>query len=81
MGIQECSMSQRDYLEKSLQPYYKYVGFSDIKDLDQEVGIFYDKQRFIMVECGFKFICETKKNISKQPLGSTCPSLFSFAVL
>lgn len=64
-----------------LNHLYNYVGVTrDCTNNGEEVGIFYDKQRFLPVEHGYRWISE-----SRQPgsigFGASYPRYFTYMIL
>lgn len=78
--MQEAKQNQRIYLHQNLSHLYNYVGVPRDGDKDEEVGIFYDRQRFIVVERGFRWISESKQQGSVG-YGASFPRYYTFMIL
>ena len=60
---------------------YSYVGAQRDDCLNtEEVGIFYDKQRFLVVEYDFKWISESRKR-GVPGFGARLPRLYTHIIL
>ncbi len=64
-----------------MQHLYNYIGSQRDESLKtEEVGIFYDKQRFLLVLSDFKWISESGKK-GVPGFGARLPRLYTYIVL
>ena len=79
LGVQESKLSQTNYLkEKLAKEYGNYSRGRDYHDLDESVGIFYKKNRFVALDKGTFWLSENRYNAGSVLKDSYFPRIVSW---
>ncbi len=74
-------MNQKEFLTQKLTHLYNYIGVSrNGSGEGEQVGVFYDKQRFLLVDYGFRWISESKTPGSVD-FGAKFPRYYTYLIL
>ncbi len=79
LGLQESKLSQTNFLKERLEKEYgNYSRGRDYNDLDESVGIFYKKKRFVLLDKGTFWLSENRHKAGSMLKDSYFPRIVSW---